>query len=269
MNKTIDFGSHANVEKPIIFKVAKKNETPATEGRFYPGVQGVPSEDVIFDPIKNKTIPIRYSANEESIYKSEQPAHIELTTILFTNGSFRVYKDNPTLLEYLRVCNYNKGNPNRVKGKTAIFFEYDPVAQAKELMENESLEIDARHMAKHMDFEELSAIALGVGMNVNRSVSEIRHDMMNFAKTRPRHFMEALDDPSVKRRTEVLQAIELGILRKEQRAMFLKEPLGDSQICVIPVGQDPLDYFVNWTLEDKEGEDAFKKVEKKRKKLLG
>lgn len=268
MNETINIGSHSAVVKPIIFRLAKKNENPATEGRFYPGVKGVPSQDVIYDPVNNKSVPIRYSANEESIFKSEQPKHVELTTILFTNGSLKVNQDRPNLLEYLRLCNWNKGNPNRVKGKAPIFYEYDPEAVAAQLIENEELEIDARHKAKNMDFEELKSLAQGIKMNVNRSAKEIRHDMMIFAKNQPREFMDCLDNPVLKRRVEVLDAIELGILRKEQRAMFMKETLGDTSLVVIPVGQDPLDYFVEWTLTEKEGEEAWKKVEKKRKKML-
>lgn len=269
METKLNLGSNSVVVKPIVFKLTHKNESPATEGRFYPGVQRVPSEDVIFDPVTKKTIPIRYSVNEESIIKSEQSQFVELTDIIITNGSLRVFEDKPTLLEYLRLCNWNKDNPNRVKGKTHIFYEYNPEKVAAELIEAEELEIDARHKAKHMDFEELSQLALGVGMNVNRSAKEIRHDMMLFAKTKPREFMESLDNPKIKRRVEVLEAIELGILRKEQRAIYMKETLEDVSICVIPVGQDPVDYFTEWTLSEKEGEEAFKIVMKKREKLLG
>jgi len=269
MNKSINIGSNAGVVKPIIFKLTHKNNSPATEGRFYPGIQGVPSEDVIFDSVSKKTIPIRFSANEESIVKKEQPTYVELTNIMFTNGSLRVYEDQPNLLKYLRSCNWNKSNKNRVKGKAHIFYEYNPEAVAAQAIEDEELEIDARHAAKTMDFDDLLSLAIGVGMNTDRSAKEVRHDMMQFAKAKPREFLEAMDDPKVKRRVEILEAIELGILRKEQRAIYIKETLGDVSIHVVPVGQDPLLSFVEATLSTKEGEDAWKKVEKKRKKLLG
>jgi hypothetical protein len=268
MSNVIKFGPNSAVVKPIVFKLTHKNENPATEGRFYPGVQRVPSEDVIFDPETKKSKVIRYSINEDSIFKSEQPAHVELTDIMFTNGSLRVYETQSNLLEYLRLCNWNKTNKNRVKGKTHIFYEYNPEEVAAKLIEEEELEIDARAKAKNMDFEDLAQLALALNMNVDRSAKEIRWDMQQFAKQSPREFMEALDNPTLKRRVEVLEAIELGILKKEQRAMFLKEPLGDVSLVVIPVGEDPLDYFVEWTLSEKEGEEAFKKVTKKRKKIL-
>jgi hypothetical protein len=269
MNKnTFDIGSNAAIVKPIIFRLTKKNESPATEGRYYPGVRRIPSEDTIYDPDKNATRTIRYSINEESIYKSEQSPHVELTDIIFTNGSLKVWEDNPTLLEFLRLCNWNKGNPHKLKGKHPIFYEYDPESVAAELIENEEMEIEARHQAKSMEFDELSTLALAVGMNVNRSAKEIRHDMMQFAKRSPREFLEAMDSPVLKRRAEVLEAIELGILKKEQRAMYLKETLGDVSLLVIPVSVEPVDHFVAWTLNDAEGEEAWNKVTKKRKKLL-
>lgn len=269
MKNQYNINSNSGVVKPKLFKLTHRNETPATEGRFYPGIQRIPSEDVIFDPETKKSVPIRYSINEESIYKSEQPSHVELTDIIVTNGSLRVYEDQPNLLLYLRLCNWNKDNPNRVQGSSHIFFEYDPEAVAAQAIDDEEVEIDARHAAKTMEIDELVELALGVGMNVNRSAKEVRHDMMQFAKRSPREFLEAMDDPKVKRKTEVLQAIELGVIRKEQRAIWLKETLGDVSIHVIPVGQDPLDHFVDATLFTKEGEDAWGKVEKKRKKLLG
>jgi hypothetical protein len=269
MNDKFNFGANSEVVKPIVFKLTKKNESPATEGRYYPGVKRIPSEDVIYDPTTKTRRPIRYSVNEGSIYKDEQSAHVELTDIIVTNGSLRVWPDNPTLLEYLRLCNWNKGNSNRVKGKAAMFFEYDPEGIAAIMIENEELEIDARSAAKDMEFDDLMSLARAVGMNVDRSAKEVRHDMMQFAKTRPREFMESLDDPILKRRVEVIEAIDLGILRKEQRAMYMKETLGDVSLCVIPVSKDPIDHFVWWTMNEKEGEEAFEKVLKKRKKLLG
>jgi len=268
MKNISQIGGNSAVVKPIVFRLTHKNETPATEGRFYPGVQRVPSEDVIFDPVTKKSIPIRYSVNEETIYKSQQPSNVELTDIIFTNGTLRVYEDKPTLIEYLRLCNWNKGNENRMRGKSHIFYEYNPEIVAAQMIEDEELEIDARSAAKNMDFEELKQLALGVGMNVNRSAKEIRHDMMVFAKTQPRVFLESMDNPTLKRRVEVLEAIELGILVKEQRAMYMKETLGNVSLCVIPVGQDPVNYFTEWTLSEKEGEEAMKTITKKRKKLL-
>lgn len=269
MNNTFNIGSTANVVKPIIFKLTHKNEDPATEGRYYPGVQRVPSEDVIYDPVTKKSTPIRYSVNEESIFKSKQPSHVELTDIIFTNGSLRVFEDRPNLLEYLRLCNWNKGNKDRLKGKSHIFYEYNPEVVAAEMIENETLEVDARYKAQHMDFDELMPLARAIKMNVNRSAKEIRHDMMQFAKLKPRAFMESLDNPTLKRRAEVLEAVDLGIIRIDQRAVFLLETLGDTNIHIVSVGQDPTDSFVDFTLTEKEGEEVFKTVMKKRKKILG
>jgi len=270
MKDVLGIGSNAHITKPILFKLVKKNPNPATEGRFYPGVKGIPNKDSIFDPEKNVTKAIRYSINEESIYRDEQPQNVELTDIIFTNGSLRVYEDNPTLLEYLRKCNYNADNPNRIrKGKVAMFYEYNPEASAKEAMEHESLSIDAAYKAKNMDFTELVGIARALKVNTDRSASEVRHDMVQFAKRSPNEFMNALDSPNMKRKVEVIELQELGLVKFDKRSAYVSSPGNDwRHVHSAQVGNNAIESFVTWTLNTKEGEIEFKDLMKKRKLML-
>jgi hypothetical protein len=269
MSDTVNLGSNPDIRKPIVFKLIKKRTSSATEGRYYPGLKRIPSEDFIFDPEKKVTKAIRYSISEESIYRDEQPSHVELTDIIFTNGSLRVYEDNPTLLNFLRSCNYNRDNKNRVKGKTALFYEYNPQKIAVEMLEAENLEVDARYKASHMKFSELKGVARALKVNTDRSAEEIRHDMMQIAKRSPRTFLDALDNPVMQRKVEILEAVELGILSIEQRGVFMETATGNKeQVFIVPVGQDATDTFAEWTLTDKEGEAVYKSVRDKRKKML-
>jgi len=257
----------SQVVKPILFKLTTKNENPATEGRHYAGLKRIPSEDTIFVDGKSRTI--RYSVGEESIYRDEQPAHVELTDIIFTNGSLRVYEDNPTLLEFLRACNWNRDNKSRVRGKRVLFYEHNPQAVAAEKMKQEELEIEARYKAKHMPFGELRSLARALKLNVDRYEEEIRHDMLVFAKTKPLKFMEALSSPMTARRAEVMDVVELGIIEIQQRGVFMETATGNKeQIHVVPVGGDPTDSFVEFTLTKKEGEEVWKEIAKKKRKLI-
>jgi hypothetical protein len=168
----------------------------------------------------------------------------------------------------LRSCNWNKDNPNKVRGKEVLFYEYNPEKVADELLKNENLEVEARYMAKHMDFEELKNIARALNVNINRSTSEVRHDMMVIAKNKPQLVMNALDNPNTQRKVEVLEAIELGLLRTTPREVFFKDALEDKSVLTVPVSIDPVEHFTEWTLTTKDGEEFFDVILKKRKKML-
>ncbi len=172
-------------------------------------------------------------------------------------------------MEYLRICNYNKDNPNKVKGKVTMFSEYNPEKVAKEKLEHEELEIEARYKASHMEFDELKDVARAISLDVNRTASEIRHDVAMVAKKNPRAFLDALNNPLTKRRIEVLKAIELGVLVKGKRQIFIQNPAGNDPLVSVPIGEDQVDFFVNWTMNTKEGEEAWKKVLEKQEKVLG
>lgn len=261
--------ANPDVVKPRVFKLLKKRTSPATENNFYPGIKRIPSTDEIYDPKTNKKRIIRYSQSEQSVFKDEQPLNIELSDIIFTNGSLRVYDDNPTLVEYLRLCNWNRDNKSKVKGKAAIFYEYDAEKMAADSLEKMNLEIDAQYKAKTMDFGELKSIALALGFHVGRSSDEIRHDMVIYAKQKPLDFMNAMNSPELQRRVEIQECVELGILSVEPRSIKLLSGTGQqSEVVPVPVGVNPTDHLVVWSMNTKEGEEFFKNVISLRKKML-
>jgi hypothetical protein len=267
-NKSV-IGKNLGIEKPVIFKLSRRNESPATEGNFYPGIRRIPSTDQIFDPETNTNKIIRYSNSEESIFKEEQGDNIILSDIVFTRGSLKVYKDNPRLLKYLRLCNWNADNPNRMRGKEKMFYEYDGESIAQAALEELDLGIEAQYKAKNMEFDQLRSIARALKLDVDMSAKELRHDMVLYAKTYPKKFMTALSSPETARMIQVQEAQELGIIELAERMAYFVEKDGTkNEVVVIPVGVNPLDYFVGWTMTTKEGEEFFEGVIKKRDSML-
>lgn len=271
--KKTNIGIDDSVVKPVLFKLLVKVAQPATEKRYYPGLKNIPSTDDIYDPsyTKNGKLgrrSIRYSESEESIYKDEQSRNVVLSDIIFTNGSLKVYPDNPLLIKYLRECNWNIDNKNRIKGKEAIFYEYNPETVAQRSLENEESSIDAGYKALHMEFNDLKNIARAMSININRSAQEIRHDVVTFAKNHPTEFNNALNSPDMQRKVEIMDAIELGILLYNNRIVKLKGADQDTDIVTVPIGVDMVEFLTDWTLRNKDGEDFYEKVIKLRKKML-
>ena len=58
----------------------------------------------------------------------------------------------------------------------------------------------------------LVGYARTLGINVDRSMYEIKHDVMSFAKENPFVFLKSIDDPRTERKQVVLDAIDYGVI---------------------------------------------------------
>lgn len=255
------------IQKPVLFQLVKKNHRPALAGRYYPSQKRMPHEEIIFDPTTNSNRTIRYAPSEQSIYKDEQPTKVVLGDIVFQNGSLVVPHTNPLLIRYLEKSNYNQGNPNRVKGTRAIFKVIDHEADAKKLMEVEVSQIQAANAVLGMEFSDLKAYARVLGVNINKSTEEIRHDMLVLSKKDPVKFMAGMDDPVVKRQQVIMDAMSYHLIEANKNG--ISWVLGDKKnlIVPVPIGQSPVAWFAEWTMSEKDGEKVYEEIEKKLRKL--
>lgn len=259
------FGSE--VEKPVVFKLVKRRDKPALKGRHYPSIKRLPGEETVYDPITKRNRVIRYAPGEQSIYKDEQPEKVVLGDIVFQNGSLIVDHRNPLLLEYLQASNYNKDNKDRMRGSKAVFAVLDQEANAKTQLDTEVEEIKAANAVLQMPFGELKAYARVLGVNINNGADMIRHDMLVLAKKAPASFMSGIDDPIVKRQQVLLDAVSFGVIEIGRRSMNWVMGEKRSLIIPIPLGENPARWVAEWTMNDKDGEDVYKEIEKKLKAL--
>lgn len=260
------------VLKPTVFKLVKKNQKPALQGRYYPSQKRIPSQEVVYDPDTNTNRVIRYAPGEQSIFKDEQNApdpgqKIVVGDIIFQNGSLIVDHTNPLLLKFLSLSNFNKSNPNRVKGTKILFEEVNKEQDAKKSMENEVSQIRAANEVINMEFADLKAYARALGVNINRSGDEIRHDMLVLAKKDPKKFLAGRDDPKIKRKNVVMDALAYHLIEVNGRS--INWVLGDkkSLIVPVPIGQDSVSWFTDWTLSEKDGQEVYSEIEKKVQKF--
>jgi len=252
--------------KPTVFKLVKKNAKPALQGRYYPSIKRLPHEETIYDPIKKSNRIIRYAPGEQSVYKDEQPEKVVLGDIVFQNGTIVVQYTNPLLLTYLGLSNYNQSNPSRMRGFKAVFSELDPEGDAHAQIDIEIEQLKAGNAVLQMDFSELKAYARVLGVNISNGADMIRHDMLKKAKASPAMFMAGIDDPIIKRQQVLLDGMSYKIIELSGRS--LNWLIGDkkSLIVPIPIGQG-LPWVAEWTMNDKDGEEVFREIEKKVKAL--
>lgn len=185
---------------------------------------------------------IRYCPNEPSIYRDEQNDASIRKAIIFTEGRIFVRPDQPNLAAYLDAHPENKEN-----GGTR-FFLVDERKDSEQKLNKEFLEHDAIGLIRTKDLDELLSVAVGLGVNVDRPVAEIKHDLMVFAKKNPEGFIASFDNPIVEMKSKVNQAIKYQIVRVDKRGAYWFDT--GKLIVSVPEGKDPVDVLVRYCMTD-------------------
>ena len=255
---------------PIVFRLNNglSKANPYGEGSRHNMTFRLPSVDEIYDVENNRNRKIQYVLGEESIFAKEQSDNPVLADIVFINGALIAKPQQVNLLKFLELSNYNNSNPNKMPGKTAIFYKVNIEEDTKDTVENMEVEADALYIARSMEPQKLVGYARTLGINVDRSMYEIKHDVMSFAKENPSVFLKSIDDPRTERKQVILDAIDYGILDFQHHSNEINWVMGTKRpkIMHTPVGVEKLDYFVEYTF-DSEGEDVYKEVQRKMKKM--
>ena len=209
-----------------------------------------------YDEETNSNRPLRYARNANSPFQDEQGENVIIEPIIFEDGALRVPKNNPVLQEFLH---YHPGNGTE-------FYEFDKEKDAQEEIRYMYDELDAQLIAREMPFEELEPIArLLLGGSVDTmKVSEIRRDIMIYAKRYPQDFMEAVNDPSIKVTSYAARALSDGYLafRNNKKEIFYNLKDNKKKLLTVPFGEDPV-YLLSSYLQSDEGVDLYKFLENK------
>ena len=251
-----------NSEKPAIYQLIKGRKKDRSGAWRYPVVYMIRAEDIIYDPIKQVNRKIRYIPGEASIYEDEQKKDSRVKApITFSEGFIAVSPQNPTLKNYLNICNANKNNPNRMKNGPAVFQLVDKSLDAKKIINREMKELDAMQLALKMPFNKLVGYAKVLGVNVDKSTEEIRYDMKMLAKKDPNSFITGLDDPKTAIKEVIVNAREYGIIDIQINRVSWKKGNDRVLITHIPVGVNGIEHFADFCL-DGEGELVLEEMKK-------
>jgi len=204
----------------------------------------------------NSNHALRYARNSNSPFQEEQDANVILEPIVFEDGVLNVPKNNPVLQEFLHYHPSNGGE----------FYEFDNEKDAQEDMMMLYNQLDAQLAARDLDVSTLESVArLLMGSNVDAmKTSELKRDVMMFAKRYPQDFMEAINDPALRVNNIAARAMSDGYLsyRNNKKEIFYNLKDNKKKLMTIPFGEDPL-YVLSSYLQSDEGLDLYKYLDDK------
>lgn len=196
----------------------------------------------IFDEESGMVREIRYCERENSIYRDEQSEVSVKSPIIFRMGRLFVIPDKPNLLNFLEA------HPDNAANGGNKFERVDLEKKAEVSLDNDFLMADAIMMVRTKELEDLMSVALAFGIDTDRPVSEIKHDLMIKAKKSPKVFIDSFDNPVVAMKAKIKQAQAFNILSLSEDKVSWFDT--GKMIISVPAGQNPTDVFVRYCLTE-------------------
>jgi len=210
-----------------------------------------------FDEEQGMQRELRYATNMNSPFVDEQKGEATLGRIVFRDGQLFVPKQEVALQKLLSLYHPLKDQ---------IFYEYNPVQESENELDYIEMEIEALILAKQLDIEQIEAILrVEYGSKVDTlSSSELKRDVLVFAKRNPMLFIELAHDENVELRNIGVKATNQGIIKLsgDQRTFTYGET--DRKLMSVPFDEHPYSALAAWFKTD-EGMEVFKNIEKRLK----
>jgi|TARA_R110000782_G_scaffold70023_3_gene140785 hypothetical protein len=198
---------------------------------------------------------IRYATNQRTCFVDEQKGIATLGRIVLRNGQLVVPKEQVALQKLLSLYHPHKDQ---------IYFEFDPVGISENELDWIELELQALNSAKGLSVDEAEAILrVEFGSKVSElSSSEIKRDLMIFAKRQPHLFIQLVNDDNVQLRNVGVKAVEANIisLSQDQRTFSYGET--NRKLLTIPFDEHPYSALASFFKTD-EGMEVYKAILKK------
>ena len=116
-------------------------------------------------------------------------------------------------------------------------------------MDREFLLHDAISLVRDKAIDELLSVAMYLGINIEQKNQEIRRELLVEAKANPKVFIEMFDNPIVKIRSAVKQAVDFQILRERPDGIYWYDT--NRLIIASPAGQEAIDVLSRYCMTEK------------------
>jgi hypothetical protein len=199
---------------------------------------------------------LRYATNQRSCFVEEQKGQIVMGRIVFREGVLRVPKENVALQKLLSL--YHPAL------KANIYEEYKPAQQASNEVDWIEFELQALNLAKSLSVDEAEAVLrVEMGAVVTElSSSEIKRDVLIFAKKNPNLFLQLATDENTQLRSFGAKAVEMGILSLSQDQRTFTYGNTGRKVMTVPFDEHP--YFaLSAFFRTDEGMEIYKAIEKR------
>ena len=198
---------------------------------------------------------LRYARNQKSPFEDEQDGNVVLEPIIFEDGFLTVPRTNPVLQQFLFY------HPSNGMAFQEVNEERDATAEVDRL----NAEVDALLAARDLKVEQVEMISRVLfNRDVTKvSTSELRRDILVYAKNRPEEFLDIVNDPTLKLQATVSLLFEKGFLafRKNQKEVWFNTNTNKTKMLNVPYGEDPM-FIVSSFLQSDEGIENYKLLEK-------
>ncbi len=208
-----------------------------------------------YDEELGKQREIRYATNQDSPFVDEQKGEVTLGHIVFDEGHLIVPKEKQNLQKLLSLYHPSLGK---------IYAEFDPVENANDELDILDMQVDAMNAARNIDIDLAEAILrTEIGSSVtSMSTKELKRDLLIFARSNPKLFIELASDPNVQLRNFAIRATEAGIITLAQDQRSFKWATNDKKLMNVPFDENPYSAMAAFFKTD-EGVEIFKSIEKK------
>jgi hypothetical protein len=207
-----------------------------------------------FDEKNNMNRALRYASNQKSPFEDEQDGNAIIEPILFEDGFLRVPKNNPVLQQFLHYHPLNG----------IIFSEVDKEREAADEVADLNLEVEALVEARQLSIDQIETLTrVMFGKDPSTvSTAELKRDILVFAKTDPKEFLNILNDPELKYQAKIRLFFEnkLLILRNGDKEVWYNTPTNKKKMLSVPYGEDPYEMAGHF-LQTDEGIDSLKMLE--------
>lgn len=208
-----------------------------------------------FDEEKGYNRELRYASNQRSCFVDEQDGNVIVSPVIFEDGMLRVSKTNTALQMFLHY------HPLNGKKFEEVVVEKDAAKDVERI----TTEVDAMVAVKEMNIEQMETIARVLFRNdvSKMSSSELKRDMLLFAKSNPATFLNAINDPETKLASTVQLMFDKKLLafRNKKRDVYYNLVGNKKRLAAIPFGEDPIAYLCGWFKTD-EGVEVLEFLEK-------
>lgn len=207
-----------------------------------------------FDEQNNINRPLRYATNQKSPFEDDQDGNAIIEPIIFEDGFLRVPRTNPVLQMFLH---YHPLNGN-------VFVEVDNEKDAMSEVDELNIEIDALSEARQLSIEQIEMLTrVMFGTDPSRlTTSELKRDILVFAKKEPKEFLNILNDPELKFQSKVRLFFEnkLLVMRNNEKEVWYNTSTNKKKMLSIPFGEDPYQMTASFLKSD-DGIESLKMLE--------
>lgn len=207
-----------------------------------------------YDEKNNINRALRYASNQNSPFEDEQDGNAIIEPIIFEDGFLSVPKTNPVLQAFLHYHPLNG----------ISFAEVDKEKDAAAEVEDLNVQVEALIQARQLNIEMiemLTRVMFGKDPSTT-STAELKRDLLVFAKTEPREFLNILNDPELTFQAKISSFFEkkLLVLRNQDKEIWYNTSTNKKKMMSIPFGEEPYD-AAGYFLKSDDGLDALKMLE--------